>query len=310
MYFFREVEKSIAKIYPEGDIRCPTHLSIGQEAVPAAFSKISNRNDFAVSTHRGHLHYLAKGGNLNQFFSELFGKENGCSSGKGGSMHLIDLNVNFMGTSAILGNSIPLGVGLGLSIKQKKQRLISTIFFGEGATEEGVFYESLNFSALKKLPVLFICENNFYSVYSPLNVRQPKDRKIHKIAQTLGVKSKLNKSNDVISIYEDIDLAMKYIKKNKKPYFLEFETYRYIEHCGPNQDDNLGYRPLNEQKIWRKKDSLLKIEKYLLKNDKFFNIRKNKINKQIDRLIIKSLDHASKSKEPKLSSAFMSPYAK
>ena len=181
MYRIRAVEEMIAFKYPEGKMRCPTHLSIGQEAVPAAYSLLINNSDFAVSTHRGHAHYLGKGGDLKSMIAEIYGKKTGCSKGKGGSMHLIDLNVNFMGTSAIVGNSIPVGVGLGLSIELNKTDQISCIFLGDGAIEEGVFYESLNFAAVRNLPILFICENNLYSVYSPLSVRQPKNRIIAEI---------------------------------------------------------------------------------------------------------------------------------
>ena len=156
MYRIRSVEEEISKRYYEGKMRCPTHLSIGQEAVPAAFSKIALKSDFAVSSHRGHAHYLAKGGDLKSMIAEIYGKETGCSKGKGGSMHLIDLSVNFMGTSAIVGNSIPMGVGLGLSAKVKKTKQVSFIFFGDGAIEEGVFYESINFATLKKLPVVLL----------------------------------------------------------------------------------------------------------------------------------------------------------
>ena len=139
----RTVEEEIAKRYKDGHMRCPTHLSIGQEAVPAALSLIMRKNDFAVSSHRAHAHYLAKGGSLKRMIAEIYGKETGCSKGKGGSMHLIDLASNFMGSTAIVGNTIPIGVGLGLSsiIKNKKQ--FSFIFFGDGAVEEGVFMSQL-----------------------------------------------------------------------------------------------------------------------------------------------------------------------
>ena len=140
MYRIRAVEQEIAKRYHEGKMRCPTHLSVGQEAVPAAFSEIVLKNDFAVSSHRGHAHYLAKGGNLKAMIAEIYGKKTGCSKGKGGSMHLNDLSVNFMGTSAIVGNSIPIGVGLALAAKIKKTKQISFIFHGDAAVEEGVFF--------------------------------------------------------------------------------------------------------------------------------------------------------------------------
>ena len=165
----RAIEEKIASKYSENKMRCPTHLSIGQEAGPAAISECLSNNDFAVSTHRGHAHYLAKGGDLKSMISEIYGKVTGCSRGKGGSMHLIDKKVGFMGTSAIVGNSIPIGVGLALSCQLKKEKNISVIYLGDGAIEEGVFYESLNFAILRNLRVLFVCENNLYSVYSPLS---------------------------------------------------------------------------------------------------------------------------------------------
>ena len=196
MLRIRCVEEKIAERYPEGKMRCPTHLSIGQEAVPVAVSCALNKNDFAVSTHRGHAHYLAKGGSLKKMIDEIHGKESGCSKGKGGSMHLIDKDVSFMGTSAIVGNSIPLGVGLGLSAKLKSTNQISCIYLGDGAIEQGVFYESINFAILKKLRVLFICENNLYSVYSSLKVRQPKDRKIFKMVSSMGIQSNYSKCID------------------------------------------------------------------------------------------------------------------
>ena len=139
MMRIRAVEEKIALEYNKQKMRCPTHLSIGQEAVPTAISACINKNDFAVSTHRGHAHYLAKGGDLKAMIAEIYGKETGCSKGKGGSMHLIDTKVGFMGTSAIVGNSIPVGVGLALSSKLKKSDQISVVYLGDGAVEEGYF---------------------------------------------------------------------------------------------------------------------------------------------------------------------------
>ena len=160
----RLLEEEIIKRYNEGKMRCPTHISIGQEAIAVAFSEVVNKDDFVISTHRPHAHYIAKGGNINFLIAELYGKKTGCSNGKGGSMHLVDLGVNFMGSSSILGNNIPIGVGLGLSINIKKKKSISYVFLGDGATEQGVFYESINFAIVKEIPTIFICENNFYSV--------------------------------------------------------------------------------------------------------------------------------------------------
>ena len=263
MHFIRLVEEEIADRYNQGQMRCPVHLSIGQEGVPAGFSMASRRSDFAVSTHRGHAHYLAKGGDLKAMISEIYGKSTGCSKGKGGSMHLIDLAVRFMGSTAIVGNSIPIGVGLGLSAQLKDTEDVSCVFLGDGAIEEGVFFESLNFAAVRKLPVLFICENNFYSVYSPLSVRQPPNRNIAKMIESFGVKSISAEGNDAYVVYEYLSNAFAEIRSGSGPIFMEFSTYRWREHCGPAFDDELGYRTAEEVAFWKAKDPIAKITQAL-----------------------------------------------
>ena len=164
MKTIRLVEETIAEKYNEWNMRCPTHLCTGQEAVAAACGLALRKDDYAVGGHRAHGHYIGKGGDLNKMIAEIYGKSSGCSSGKGGSMHLIDQSVGFMGCTGIVGGTIPVGVGLGLAVQLQASDQLSCIFFGDGATEEGVFYESINFALLRSLPVLFICENNFYSV--------------------------------------------------------------------------------------------------------------------------------------------------
>lgn len=289
----RMIELEISRRYSEGMMRCPVHLSVGQEGVAAAFSLISNKNDFAVSTHRSHAHYLAKGGNLKKMISEIYGKITGCSRGIGGSMHLIDLDVKFMGSSAIVGNSIPIGVGLGLSAKIKKQNKISYVFFGEGATEQGVFYESVNFAIIKKLPVIFICENNLYSVYSNLDCRQPKSRKISKLVNNLGIKGYSCDGNDPIASYNILVKAKEYLLKKNQPVFIEFSTYRWFEHCGPNYDDNLNYRNLKEIREWKNKDPIKYLKKFL---DNGFN--HYKLEQKIKNEINHAFNFAIKSKFP------------
>lgn len=256
MYYIRLVEEEIAARYPREQMRCPVHLSIGQEGVPAGFALSVRDTDFAVSTHRGHAHYLAKGGNLGAMIAEIYGKSTGCSRGKGGSMHLIDLAVRFMGSTAIVGNSIPIGVGLGLSSQLHAEDNVSCIFLGDGAVEEGVFFESLNFAAVKKLPVLFICENNFYSVYSPFRVRQPEGRSIARMVEAFGVKSFQADGNDVEMVFQTLTGAFKEIRSAGGPVFVEFSTYRWREHCGPSFDDDLGYRSDEEVAYWKQRDPI------------------------------------------------------
>ncbi len=303
----RYTEEEISKRYPEGQMRCPTHLSIGQEAVSAAYSTLVNKKDYAVSTHRGHAHYIAKGGDLNSLIAEIYGKKTGCSKGKGGSMHLIDLSVNFMGTSAIVGNSIPIGVGLGLSQNLFSQKNLSTIFIGEGATEEGVFFESINFAAVRNLPILFICENNSYSVYSSLKERQPKERKIYQMVKSLGVKSSHCDGNDTLKCYSALSKAFEYTKKYSKPFFLECKTYRYLEHCGPYNDDNLNYRPIKEINYWKKNDPVVKLYKIIKKKNSESELKKIdlKIRNQVNEAFI----FAKKSKFPHVDDAYKGNYA-
>jgi len=306
----RNTEEKIAKRYQEGLMRCPVHLSSGQEMPSAIISQIVKKTDFCVGSHRSHAQFLAKGGSINKMLAEIYGKKTGCSSGKGGSMHLIDLNVNFMGSSAIVGNSIPIGVGLGFSSKLKNDKTLTLIFFGDGATEQGVFYESVNFAVLKKIPTVFICENNYYSVYSPLKVRQPKNRKIYKMAKGLGIKSYFFDMNDIYQTYIQLKKIFEYTRKKGEPVFIEFSTYRWREHCGPNFDDDLNYRPSKEIKFFTKKDHLYNLKKLLInkfKTPKELIIKTDKdINKNIDR----AFDYAKRSKFPENKSAFEGVYAK
>ena len=265
MYRVRAVEERIAAKYPEGKMRCPTHLSIGQEAVPSAVAENVTKDDFAVSTHRGHAHYLAKGGSLNAMISELYGKAVGCCGGRGGSMHLADTSVGFMGTTAIVGNSIPLGVGLALSAQLRGTRQVSCVYLGDGAIEEGAFYESVNFAVVRKLPVLFVCENNLYSVYSSLAVRQPPNRRIFEMVEAMGIHADSCDGNDAMAACGVVGNAVSEIRSGNGPYFLEFSTYRWREHCGPDYDNHLKYRSADEVNYWLARDPVARIEVDLIR---------------------------------------------
>ena len=166
-------------------------------------------------------------------------------------MHLIDLNVNFMGSTAIVGNSLPIGAGLALTIRIENSNKVSCIFLGDGCVEEGVFHETINFCALNKLPVLFVCENNLYSVYSSMSVRQPKNRSITKMVNAMGIKSFNADGNDVLKIYNIVSRELSKIRSGFGPRFIEFDTYRWREHCGPNYDNDLEYRTESEFQKWK-----------------------------------------------------------
>jgi len=266
MKLIRAVEEGIAERYGEGLMRCPVHLCTGQEAVPAAVGALLRRGDLVVSTHRSHGHYLAKGGNLGALLAEIYGREGGCCGGRGGSMHLTDPAVGFVGSTSIVGGSIPVGTGCGLALSLGPRRgRVSCVFLGEGATEEGVFYESASFAALRKLPVLFVCENNFFSVYTPLSERQPAGRSIHKMVAGMGVPSAAGDGYDPEAVCRLTARALAHVRAGKGPFFLEFTTYRWREHCGPNFDDELGYRPEDEIRCWQERDPLADLERRLLR---------------------------------------------
>lgn len=258
----RAVEEEIAKRYSQQQMRCPVHLSIGQEATPTGVCEALNQSDVMFSTHRAHAHYLAKGGSLEALIGELYGRVTGCSRGQGGSMHLIDLNCGFMGATSIVGGTVPVGVGAAFGFKMKGEPKISVIAIGDTVIEEGVFHESANFAALKKLPVIFMCENNGYSCYSPLTNRQP-NRPLTDVAIAHGIPHQQMDGNNVFEIYEKTQEIVRGIYAGSGPVFLEFSTFRYLEHCGPNNDDNLNYRTTQEIGYWTSNDPILRAREAL-----------------------------------------------
>lgn len=305
MLYLRMVEEAIADRYGEWKMRCPTHLCIGQEAVATGVCAALRATDMAVSGHRAHGHYLAKGGNLDRMIAEIYGKETGCCAGKGGSMHLVDIDVGFMGSTAIVAGTIPVGVGLGLSMRLIGTDDVSVIFLGDGAVEEGVFYESANFAALKKLPVLFVCENNFYSVYSPLNVRQPLGRRIHEMVAAIGVPSLHIDGNDVLQVYRATEEALASVRAGEGPRFLEFETYRWREHCGPNYDNDIGYRTADEFEAWKVKDPLARARERFAGSNVLAASAIARMVKEIRARIDSAFEFAERSPFPKPEDAFV-----
>lgn len=252
----RLIEQKIAELYTEYEMRCPTHFSIGQEAIAVGVCAHLSKEDLVTSAHRSHAHYLSKGGNLKAMLAELYGKETGCASGKGGSMHLIDREAGFLGAVPIVGSTVPIGVGASFAAHLQGTSTLTAIFFGDAATETGVFYESLNFAALHKLPVIMVCENNFYSVMTSLRERRPEGFEIHKIAQPFGVFCAQGDGNDIDDVFTISQKAIEHARSGQGPALLEFKTYRHIEHCGPLSDDHLPYRPKTELEEWKKRDPI------------------------------------------------------
>ena len=282
----RYVEEKIALNYKQSKMRCPTHLSIGQEAIAAASGLALKKNDISISYHRSHAHFLAKGGNPKKLFAELHGFKEGCSKGIGGSMHLIDLKNNFYGSTAIVSNSIPIGAGLAYSIKLAKKKNLVCIYIGDAAIEEGTFFESINFCVLKKLPVIFICENNFFSVYTHIKNRQPSNRKIYKLAKAIGAISNKFTQDNPFTLYQKFEKLFNKIRNKPMTHFVEIETCRYLEHCGPNDVIALGYRSTKELEKWKRKDPLIFSRNYLIKK-RFYNKEKMKL---LDNKIINNVN--------------------
>lgn len=249
MLRIRRVEEAIAERYAAQEMRCPVHLSIGQEAVAAGVCAALTQQDGIFSSHRAHAHYLAKGANLTAMLAEIYGLADGCCKGIGGSMHMIDLAAGFLGAVPIVGATVPLAVGAAWAARLRGEDKVIAVFFGEGTFEEGVVHESINFAVLHRLPVLFVCENNLYACYTRLSTRQP-ERPIYAVAAACGCKALTADGNDALAVFDAANSAVADLRAGSQPVFLECSTYRWREHCGPNVDDDLGYRPKMEVAEW------------------------------------------------------------
>ncbi len=292
----RLIEEALAKEYFKQEIRTPIHLSIGQEFVASSICNFLSKDDFVISHHRSHAHYFAKNGSLNKFFLELYGKRDGCSKGNGGSMHLIDLSKNFLGATAIVGNSIPVGAGYAYSLKLMKKKGKVCIFIGDGSTEEGVFYETMNFVALKKLPVIIFCENNQYSVFTHISKRRPKKIKINKIVSSIGLKSYCLDSSEPIKYLFELKKILK--TNSNQPIFIEALTYRHHEHTGPRKASSYDYINLKELEYWKKNDPLIKLQNYLISKKIIKNKNLSNYKKKTENEIKNSIKLAKISKPP------------
>ncbi len=307
MQLIRLYDEKIIEEYSNQMMRCPVHLSIGQEGISAGILNAMKTKDNVMSNHRAHGHYLAKDCDIKKMTLEIYGKKNGCAGGKGGSMHLIDLKKNFFGSTPIVASTIPILTGIAFADKIKKIKdRISIIFFGDGAYESGNFHECLNFASTNNLKILFVCENNFFSVYSPLKLRQPKKNAIHKVANAHNIFSKLINGNKPDDIYKISKKLRSKILKTSRPCFLELNTYRHYEHCGPNRDDQLNYRDPKIRINWEKKCPIKYFEKKYFKYKKEFLQIKIKTLKEIDHVF----NVSKKEKYPSKNNLFTNLYAK
>ncbi|WP_425405114.1 thiamine pyrophosphate-dependent dehydrogenase E1 component subunit alpha [Hwanghaeella sp.] len=253
----RRMEEVVAEIYPSDKIKSPVHLSIGQEAISVAFCDPLRRQDVVSMTYRGHAAFLAKGGSPKGMMAELYGKRDGVAHGIAGSMHLVDMENGILGASAVVGTSIPVAVGYAMAIKMRREDRVVVCFLGDGATEEGVFPESLNFAALHRLPILFVCENNGLAIHSPLANRWAQPDLCRRV-EGYGVPAHRFEDMDTLVLRTWADERIGAIRSGQAegPYFVECPTYRWLQHVGPTDDHDQGYRDDAVAADWRARDEV------------------------------------------------------
>ena len=300
IFRIRKVQLKIEEHYPEDEMKTPVHLCIGQEAVAAGVCLNLKKTDYVFSNHRGHGHFLAKGGSLKAMIAELYGKETGCSRGRGGSMHLVAPEVGLLGSSSIVGGGIPIATGAALGSVLQKDGRVSVVFFGDAATEEGALYESMNFAALKKLPVIFICENNFYSVFSHQSKREANDD-ISMRPKAFAIPSYKVDGVDAMAVYLKAREVIDKARKGGGPSFLECTIYRWRGHAGTGDPLKLEYRKMDEWKKWIKRCPLKMLEAGLKEKGILDSKKIKEINQDIDKEIGEAFQFAKESSLPKKS---------
>lgn len=307
MSLIRRFELKLAEIYHTDAIKSPVHLSVGQESIAVAVCDPLQQDDVIANTYRCHATYIAKGGDLNEMMAELYGKSGGCAGGKAGSMHLVDFKRGIMGASAVVGTHIPVATGYALALKMQAQvtghQRVVALMFGDGATEEGCFYETINFAALHKLPVLFICENNRLAIHTPLEKRWATDRLCERVA-TYGIETHKVDDQDVFALRDKVAGIVKRLREpNAGPVFMECSTYRWLEHVGPRDDHEDNYRDLNDYRRWKENDQIARLANMLDPVDR------QRIDDEITAEIAASQAFAEASPYPDASELYRNVYA-
>ena len=299
----RRTEETIAELYPQQEMRCPTHLSIGQEAGATGVCLALRTTDTAVSTHRCHAHYIAKGGDLRGMFAELYGRATGCCGGKGGSMHLTAPEVGMLGASAIVAGSVPLAVGTALAARMTGTDEVAVAFFGDAAMEQGVTHESLALAALRRLPVLFVCENNLYATSTPLRERQAGSDMAPRAAGH-WLPGVIVDGNDVVAVYRAAKAAVERARRGQGPSLIEVKTYRFREHVGPNYDIDLGYRTQAELDRWMAKEPVAGLARRLERAGVLPAVRRAELDARIEADIADAVAFAKSSPFPEPAALF------
>jgi len=305
MLEIRFFEEKVFELYAQNLVPGTIHLYAGEEAVAVGVCSNLRKDDYITSTHRGHGHCIAKGAELKRVMAEILGKKTGYCKGKGGSMHIADFSKGMLGATAVVGAGIPIAVGAGLSIKLRDRDQVVACFFGEGASNQGTFHESINMAALWKLPVIFVCENNLYA----MGTRQSRAMAIENVADraiAYGIPGEVVDGNDVLAVYEVAWKAVERARKGEGPTLIECKTYR---HKGHSRIDPAKYRPKEEVEEWLAKDPIKRFKERLLQTNALVEAEIQQIEKEVSAEIEEAVKFAMESPYPTPEEALEDVYA-
>jgi pyruvate dehydrogenase E1 component alpha subunit len=305
MLRIRFFEEKVFELYAQNLVSGTIHLYLGEEAVAVGVCSTLRKDDYITSTHRGHGHCIAKGGELKRVMAEILGKKTGYCKGKGGSMHIADFSIGMLGATAVVGAGIPIAVGAGLSVKLSKTDQVVACFFGEGASNQGTFHESINMASLWKLPVIFVCENNLYA----MGTRQSRAMATENIADrgvAYGIPGEVVDGNDVLAVHEVTQKAVERARKDEGPTLIECKTYRQKGH---SRVDPAKYRPKEEVKEWLAKDPIKHFKDKLLQTKTLTEAKIQQIEEEVSAEIEEAVKFATQSPYPAPEEALEDVYA-
>ena len=296
MFLIRRFEEKASEMYTRGKITGFSHLYIGEEAVAVGAISALHERDYVISSYRDHGHCLAKGADPNVIMAELFGRSTGITNGKGGSMHLFDSQLRFLGGYAIVAGGLPITVGVGMALNYKEEDSVVATFFGDGATNAGAFHESLNVASAWKLPIIFICENNFFAIGTSLDRVAPA-KELYKRIKAYNMPSERVDGMDVLAVREATATAIERARDGDGPSFIEAVTYRYRGHSMSDPDD---YRTKREEKIWKERDPIIKLAKHLRDKAIIAPDDLKELQDKVDAQVGAAVQYADKSSWPEL----------
>lgn len=309
MLVIRKAEEKIGQHVESGEIKCPCHLGIGQEAVGVAVGLAMRNTDRAFGAHRSHTHYLALNEDTYSLFAEILGKFSGCSHGMGGSMHIIDNKNGFRGSVPIVGATIPIATGAGLAAKMDKTGDIAISYFGDGACEEGVLHESLNMASVMNLPVLYVCENNLFSSHLHIDLRQPSNTTA-RFAEAHKIKNYTVDGNDVVGMYKLLLGEIDEMRNNLNPVYMEAFTYRWRGHVGHREDIDVGVKRGDELKLWKLRDPIQRLLTSMISAGIFTQIEFDDLSISIQQKINQDWDQAVIAEYPEKEFLLSAVYSK